>query len=745
MQHFKTKSFLLSTSLALVALQGCGGSETISSLPTVPLDAPVQASADGVFTLAAPVGPVAAAAQLQLTIVSSQALPDSIEIQEAVFVPLPLDLGQGRVYVPQFDSALTPLQAFNQIRLAGVTEVSVIETDITTSSDNTQLIFQGDATSVSFDDFVLVRALSTLPPNLRTPEAIAQQANTLFPAGNFTPEALDPVPDELNTDFVSGGTVPAPDLIDAAVVYAATFIPANQRTAENLAAVVNALLPGTNLQPGDIQAIPGVALPGGIAIAPPLNQPAGSFQISVLANIDTPSFQVGAAQFIQLPASVFPGFTSYAAEPNSTLINVEVNQLNIPNVDASTCIIVHQPGQDPLDPGNQISLAASCDLSNVIPGSGVADDLIGTGGADILNALEGDDTIDGLAGSDLIIAGPGSDTIVYTEGQLGSGPDQLADWAVEDDSFLLDAADFGVERGLSFINDVAANLPASGNNVIVLQDTDDGVSDVFNARAAARLIGNAVTTAEPGFFIYWNSALQVNRLVFSPDLSDGEATFNVLAAINTLEGQAAIDALPTFAAENFAFQGETITGSVNADTLTGFGGNDTIDALGGNDTIDGQGGADQIVTGSGSDAVVYTPIQRGSGPDQLSDWAIDQDLFQLDADGFGVAGSLSFVNDVAANLPTGGVNVIVLQDIDDGVSTVFNARAAARLIGAQITQPGPGFFIYWNSALTVNRLVFSTDLSDGDAPISVLSAITTVDGQDAIDDLPVFSAGNFSF
>ncbi|NJK62219.1 MAG: hypothetical protein HC921_05610 [Synechococcaceae cyanobacterium SM2_3_1] len=190
-----------------------------------------------------------------------------------------------------------------------------------------------------------------------------------------------------------------------------------------------------------------------------------------------------------------------------------------------------------------------------------------------------------------------------------------------------------------------------------------------------------------------------------------------------------------------------IIGTNGNDFLIGTAADDIMDGRGGNDTIDGRQGSDQITTGSGNDTVLYNGSQLGSGPDQLSDWAVNSDRFLLNPGDFNVAGSLSFVNTLASNLPSGGVNVIVLQDTDNDndPNTAFNARSAAQLIGAEINQISPGFFVYWNSGLGVNRLVFSEDLSDGNAPLTVLSAINTLSGQDAINALPSFRVANFAF
>ncbi len=749
-----TKYHLLSTAVLLTALQACGGSDAVSTLP--PVDVPseaLQVSQSGSFSLAQPTEPVAAAAQVRLMVDTPETLPPTIEVQGVPFVLLPVPVGGSpQVFVPRFDAALQPLSPIREILIEGVTQAQVSATVASLESSSTNLIFQGDPTEVTFEDFVLVLALSNLPPNLRTPENIATQANTLFAQGNFAAADLDPIPNEFNTDFAAGGSTPAPDLTDAAVVYAATFLPANLRTAENIALTVNALLPGANLEAADILAIPGQALPGGLAVDPPVGPvTAGTLQISVqVPNFAAPSFTVGAAEYVRLPNEIFPGFTSYVPEPGSVFLTVEFSQLDIPGADQFTCVIVHTPGQDPLIVTNQIATTAACDTDTGLVGTEGDDTLIGTPAIDTIDGLGGNDTINGLAESDQITTGSGNDSVVYDASQLGSAPDQLSDWDVNADAFQLDATDFNVIGNLSVFNDVAANLPAGGGlNVIVLQDTEDpnNPGSAFNAGAAADLIAAEVSQPGAGFFIYWNSGLMINRLVYSENLADPEAAFTVLANINTLSGQDAINALPSFDASNFALINENlgIVGSNGDDTLNGTGGNDSIDALEGNDTINGLAGSDRITSGPGSDTLVYDASQLGSGPDQLSDWSVMSDQFLLNAGDFNVTGSVSFFNDVAANLPTGGVNVIVLQDIDDGTGGVFNARAAARLIGAEITQLGAGFFIYWNSNLAVNRLVFSEDLSNGEAPLTILNAINTVNGQEAIDVLPVFAAGNFAF
>jgi hypothetical protein len=130
----------------------------------------------------------------------------------------------------------------------------------------------------------------------------------------------------------------------------------------------------------------------------------------------------------------------------------------------------------------------------------------------------------------------------------------------------------------------------------------------------------------------------------------------------------------------------------------------------------------------------------------ISGFDVSQDRFVLDVSVFpGVSETLSFANGLAADLPTSPLNVVVLQNSDDdnNAATAFNARSAARLIAGANGDSGPGFFVYFNSGLNLNRLVFSSDLSNGEAALDILFRISNPTGQDAIAALPTFSASNF--
>ena len=96
-------------------------------------------------------------------------------------------------------------------------------------------------------------------------------------------------------------------------------------------------------------------------------------------------------------------------------------------------------------------------------------------------------------------------------------------------------------------------------------------------------------------------------------------------------------------------------------------------------------------------------------------------------------------------LPAGGVNVVVLQsfDNDNNPLTPFGAGNAANLIANQIMTSGPGFFVYFNQALDLPRLVYSTDLSSNTSDLKVLARMLNLPGQTGRDAMPDFTSANF--
>lgn len=137
-------------------------------------------------------------------------------------------------------------------------------------------------------------------------------------------------------------------------------------------------------------------------------------------------------------------------------------------------------------------------------------------------------------------------TIVSTQQLSLPAFDVYSDRFVFDPSAYLGA--FALNNELVFANGLSSSLPASGANLIVIQDT----SASFNAGAAANAIASAITSDGAGFFIYHNVALGVNRLVYSSNLNLNTADLAVLVRIETPVGAEALQALGNFTAGNFA-------------------------------------------------------------------------------------------------------------------------------------------------------------------------------------------------
>jgi hypothetical protein len=65
------------------------------------------------------------------------------------------------------------------------------------------------------------------------------------------------------------------------------------------------------------------------------------------------------------------------------------------------------------------------------------------------------------------------------------------------------------------------------------------------------LIANQLTTDGAGFFVCFNTTLNVSRLVYSTNLNVADADLAILARITSATGQRAIDNLSRFSEANF--------------------------------------------------------------------------------------------------------------------------------------------------------------------------------------------------
>lgn len=157
--------------------------------------------------------------------------------------------------------------------------------------------------------------------------------------------------------------------------------------------------------------------------------------------------------------------------------------------------------------------------------------------------------------------------------QIVNQPDELKDFCIAKDCFLLNAADLGINRQLTFISGTATELTASSvkdANVVVIQG-------IFtSASAAASAIAQTGSAHGPGAFIYFNENLQINRLVYASDLGNQDTELSTLANIRSLTGEAALNALPTFSVNNFTLIKQQITGEQNPNFNTPYQGNHLV-------------------------------------------------------------------------------------------------------------------------------------------------------------------------
>ena len=143
--------------------------------------------------------------------------------------------------------------------------------------------------------------------------------------------------------------------------------------------------------------------------------------------------------------------------------------------------------------------------------------------------------------------------------------------------------------------------------------------------------------------------------------------------------------------------------------------------------------------------VLGVPGRQIVGGEQFISFSPGRDVFQFSSPAFGVSGPVNFVNSTAQGVPSGGVNVVVLETFDDDNNplTPFGAGQAANLIADRITTPGAGFFIYFNQSLDLPRLVYSTDLSSNTSDLKILARMLNLNGAEGKNELPDFTADNF--
>ena len=149
---------------------------------------------------------------------------------------------------------------------------------------------------------------------------------------------------------------------------------------------------------------------------------------------------------------------------------------------------------------------------------------------------------------------------------------------------------------------------------------------------------------------------------------------------------------------------------------------------------------------AGSDAPA-TPGRQVVGGEPSITFSIPADVFSFEGSFFAFVTNISFANGPIDSIPAAGTNVAVLRTFDDDAdaATPFNAGSAANLLAEQITTPGAGLFIYFNSGLDLARLVYSSDLSDSTADLKILARMTNLTGIAGQEAMAQFTSQNFAF
>lgn len=233
-------------------------------------------------------------------------------------------------------------------------------------------------------------------------------------------------------------------------------------------------------------------------------------------------------------------------------------------------------GDDRLAGGNGNDLLFGGEGNDALSGGNNRDFLFGGLGDDQLNGDNGNDVLDGGIGVDTLLGGNGNDMVVggdgvdtltggagrdqfvYRGNMFANGvpapagttginvlgqPDIITDYTIGEDQFLLDALDLGMDP-IAFQKGTSGQI--ANGNVIVLTDT------FAAAGAAARAIANNNSiTAEEGVFVYFNTTLGLNRVVYSKDLGNG-GDISILANLDNQRGAAGQAALANFTAADFA-------------------------------------------------------------------------------------------------------------------------------------------------------------------------------------------------
>ena len=447
-------------------------------------------------------------------------------------------------------------------------------------------------------------------------------------------------------------------------------------------------------------------------------------------------------------------------------------------------------GEDSLDGGFDNDILEGGDGNDILDGLGGNDILEGGDGNDTLDGRNGNDTLkggngedslDGSFDNDILEGGQDSDTLsgrtgadifAYAgdpfEGRDVSAPEReiiadnqdfISDFDFAEDKYRFNATDFDVVGDVNFTavdaNAEGASI-APGTNVVAVLNSNDAndPNAPFAAGTAANQIAELTTEDGAGFFAYFNSGLELNRVVYSTNLNDASADLNVISQQTDLTGARAINALNDFSADNFEFEDvqladdnqdtgagdlNPILGDAENNELIGTTGNDLINGGEGNDTLFGDTGADTFVfddnylLGATPDPDDIKVVD--SNADSITDFNTGEDRLAFASDSFFVDGEIKFAN-LAAGDPISGANVVVL---DQPASSPV--PAVDEIFGSEADLDS-GVVIFSDSS--EEDRVSAVRYSNLDGILNARGGVVTTFDNLGFEDLESFTADNFT-
>ena len=152
-----------------------------------------------------------------------------------------------------------------------------------------------------------------------------------------------------------------------------------------------------------------------------------------------------------------------------------------------------------------------------------------------------------------------------------------------------------------------------------------------------------------------------------------------------------------------------------------------------------------------TDPLAGTIVRNAPGRQQVGGELFVQfntvtDVFAFAPVVLGGDNQIEFANGPIDAIPAAGVNVVVLQTLDNDANplTPFGAFNAADLIAGRVTEHGAGVFLYFNQDLSLPVLVYSDDLASNQADLKVLARLINLNGQLGIDALSRISTTDFA-